>query len=117
MRTDAAVGQIIFNRARLYVSRLGRCYNDFYVGITADPDRRRREHGNPRSWRCWKAVSVRAATDAEKMLHHAGMLGGSGGTSGAMYVYVLLMQEDKEAHRRVHETTCEQFTQYVLADS
>ena len=54
---------------------------DTYVGLTDDPDRRKREHGNPREWRIERRfTSEREARDWENTeLRRPGHYGGPGG--------------------------------------
>lgn len=61
-----------------------------YVGLTDDPHRRKREHGNPRDWRVERNFSnERDARDWEKREfgrpNHCGGTGGDGWRHGYKY--------------------------------
>jgi hypothetical protein len=88
----------LINRVLTYAFSLGYHYSDFYAGITSDPDRRKTEHGNPPSWKCWRVRSPWIATEVEKMLHNGGMQGGNGGSSQATDLYVFLAKEDRDVY-------------------
>jgi len=66
-------------------------YSYWLIGITGDPDRRKTEHNNPRSWKHWRADSETVARAVEKHFLDAGMNGAAGGNERRPnYVYILL---------------------------
>jgi len=65
-------------------------YYSWTIGVTDDPDRRRREHENPRVWYHWDATSETAARYIETYFLDKGMKGDTGGAKGANYVYIFL---------------------------
>ena len=60
------------------------------IGITADPDSRRQEHGNPTLWHYWNAESEDSARNIEKYFLDKGMKGDTRGESTPYYVYIFL---------------------------
>ena len=60
------------------------------IGVTDEPNRRRREHDNPRVWYHWDADSEQVARDVEAFFLGKGMKGGTGGGGWADYVYIFL---------------------------
>lgn len=63
--------------------------NAWYIGITNDPDRRKREHARVRGWEYWDAGSKEIATLIEDYFTDRGMNGGGGGgNEDSKYVYV-----------------------------
>ena len=58
------------------------------IGVTDDPERRRREHGNPSVWYQWNADSERVARNVEAYFVDKGMKGDTGGGGSADYVYI-----------------------------
>lgn len=65
-----------------------RDYGNWYVGITADPEQRKADHGNPATWRAWDAESEGEARAVERYFLARGMDGGVGGGADPTYVYV-----------------------------
>lgn len=63
-------------------------YPDWTIGITDDPDRRKREHGNPSRWRHWYGDTEQIARDVEKHFLAKGMKGDTGGGFTPNYVYI-----------------------------
>ena len=63
-------------------------YSNWYVGITNNPDRRDSEHGKRSVWKYWKADSVNDARSIEKYFLDKGMLGGTGGGTKPIYIYI-----------------------------
>ena len=58
------------------------------VGLTDDPERRRREHGNPFVWRQFRMSSTNGAEFAENWLIKVwAMKGGTGGHSSGSFLY------------------------------
>lgn len=49
------------------------------IGMTDDPDRRRRGHGNPVRWQQWYAVTETSARKVEDYFLGKGMRGAPGG--------------------------------------
>ena len=67
-----------------------RAYFVWTIGVTDEPNRRRREHDNPRVWYHWDADSEQVARDVEAFFLGKGMKGGTGGGGWADYVYIFL---------------------------
>lgn len=67
-------------------------YSVWTIGITNDPDRRRKEHEadkkDTKYWKEWKADSERDARDIEKHFKDKGMGGDTGGGDNPTYVYI-----------------------------
>lgn len=63
-------------------------YSLWTIGVTDDPDRRKREHGNPSAWYQWDADSEQVARNVEAYFVEKGMKGDTGGGGGADYVYI-----------------------------
>jgi hypothetical protein len=63
-------------------------YAHWTIGITADPERRRQEHGNPSAWHHWDAGLESAARRIEKHFLDKGMKGDTDGGYALHYVYV-----------------------------
>jgi len=67
-------------------------YSIWYIGITEDPDRRKREHEdegkNTKFWIQWKADTETIARNVEEYFIDKGMKGGTGGGENPTYVYV-----------------------------
>jgi hypothetical protein len=60
------------------------------IGVTDDPDRRRRELGNPDSWYHWDAHTEQTARDVEAHYVNKGMKGDTDGGGTASYVYIFI---------------------------
>ena len=65
-----------------------RSYSVWTIGVTDDPDRRKREHGVPGLWHQWDADTQTAARNVEAYFLAKGMEGGGGGPGRADYVYI-----------------------------
>ena len=65
-----------------------KTYSSWTIGITADPNDRRAEHGNPEHWKQWKADSETIARKVEEYFLDKGMKGGAGGGENPTYVYI-----------------------------
>lgn len=63
-------------------------YSSWTIGITDDPDRRRREHNNPRDWHQWRADTEGIARRVERHFLDKSMKGDVGGGESPNYVYV-----------------------------
>lgn len=63
-------------------------YSAWTIGVTDDPDRRKREHGNPSVWYQWDADFEQVARNVEAYFVEKGMKGDTGGGGGADYVYI-----------------------------
>ncbi len=63
-------------------------YSVWTIGVTDDPPRRKREHGNPTAWYQWDADTEQAARNVEKHFLDKGMKGSGGGLGRADYVYI-----------------------------
>lgn len=65
-------------------------YPSWVIGITDNPDRRKREHGNPVGWHHWYAVLETSARQIEKYFLNKGMRGDTGGGISPSYVYIFM---------------------------
>lgn len=65
-------------------------YPAWTIGVTDDPARRRREHGNPSMWYQWDADTETVARNVESYFLAKGMEGGGGGPGRADYVYLFI---------------------------
>jgi len=63
-------------------------YSIWTIGITDNPDRRRKEHDNPKYWKQWKADTETIARNVEKYFLDKGMNGDTGGGETPNYVYI-----------------------------
>jgi len=81
--TMPSESQIISKIEEIVVS----CSN-WTIGITDDPERRKKEHGNPSHWRNWDAVLETSARNIEKYFLDKGMKGDTGGGTYPHYVYI-----------------------------
>ena len=63
-------------------------YSRWYIGITADPERRKIEHGSPLAWRSWNAESESTARRIESRFVNLGMHGDTGGGYNPTHVYI-----------------------------
>lgn len=63
-------------------------YSVWTIGITDDPDRRKREHGNPQCWHHWDASTEEVARRIESYFLEKGCKGAGGGGGNANYVYI-----------------------------
>lgn len=63
-------------------------YSNWYVGVTADPDKRYAAHGSPSLWRDWQTNHPDHARDLEKLFLDLGMKGACGGGTRTKYIYV-----------------------------
>jgi hypothetical protein len=70
----------------------GSSYQEWYIGITNDPKRRRKEHEDEgkvtRYWNVWDAETEETAGKVEAYFIDKGMKGGTGGGDGSKYVYI-----------------------------
>lgn len=73
---------------RMEISSIVIHFPSWTIGITADPDRRKSEHGNPTRWHQWKADSETIARDIEKHFIDKGMKGDTGGGFYPTWVYI-----------------------------
>jgi len=65
-------------------------YPSWTIGITDEPDRRKREHGNPARWYQWYAVTESSARRIERHFLNKGMNGAPGGGISPSYVYIFM---------------------------
>ncbi len=65
-------------------------YSVWTIGVTDDPNRRRGEHGNPKTWFHWDADTETAARNVEAYFIAKGMKGATGGGGKADYVYIFI---------------------------
>ena len=65
-------------------------YKVWTIGITDNPDRRKKEHGNPKHWHQWRADTEAIARNVEKYFIAKGMKGAGGGGDTPNYVYIFL---------------------------
>ncbi len=72
------------------IEKIVSYYRAWTIGVTDDPDRRRREHGNPKSWYHWDADSEQIARNVEAYFIEKGMKGDTGGGGKADYVYIFM---------------------------
>ena len=63
-------------------------YSSWTIGITDDPERRKREHNNPETWMQWRADTETIARNVEKYFLEKGMKGDTGGGKNPNYVYI-----------------------------
>ena len=70
------------------IESLVSVYSNWTIGVTDDPARRRREHGNPTPWHDWDADTETAARNVEAYFLAKGMKGGTGGPGRADCVYI-----------------------------
>lgn len=67
-------------------------YSYWTIGVTDDPETRKSQHEsdgeNVTHWSQWETDSEKVGRDVEKSFLDLGMKGGTGGGSGAGYVYV-----------------------------
>ena len=91
MRKESIIEEI---RDRVVASRgsSGKQYSSWTIGITNDPQRRKREHASEgkkvKYWEDWEANSESDARYIEKYFLDRGMDGGSGGGENPTYVYI-----------------------------
>ena len=67
---------------------VGGRYSVWTIGVTDDPARRKREHGDPLTWYQWNANTETAARSVERYFLDKGMRGSAGGPGRADYVYI-----------------------------
>jgi len=65
-------------------------YRYWHIGLTDDPDRRKIEHGNPKTWYQWEADSEPVAKGVESYLVHNTKMQGETGGAGWKYVYMFM---------------------------
>jgi len=74
------------------VKRTKGKYSIWYIGITNDPKRRRKEHEeegeNTKVWRDWETDTKAIAESVESYFKKKGMKGGTGGSENPKYVYI-----------------------------
>ena len=63
-------------------------YSVWTIGITDDPERRKKEHNNPVPWYHWRADTEAIARRVEKYFLDKGMKGAGGGGESPNYVYI-----------------------------
>lgn len=63
-------------------------YSIWTIGITDDPERRKKEHDNPKHWMQWKADTETIARNVEKYFLDKGMKGSTGGGEHPNHVYI-----------------------------
>ena len=80
--------QIIVYAIEAHVKHTGTKYSAWTIGVTDNPEERRREHGNPTTWKQWNADTEQTARKVESHFHSQGMKGGTGGLGNADYVYI-----------------------------
>jgi len=72
------------------VEKIVNYYEIWTIGITDDPDRRKKEHGDPKNWHQWEADTEEIARNVEKHFIVKGMQGASGGGDTPNFVYIFL---------------------------
>lgn len=70
------------------IHKIVRRYSAWTVGVTDNPSRRRREHGDPRTWHRWNAHTEVVSRRIEAYFIAKGMKGATGGGGDADYVYI-----------------------------
>ena len=70
------------------IERLTYRYSEWTIGITEDPETRRRSHRNPKGWSQWRANTETVARRIESYYLVKGMKGGTGGGDHPTYVYI-----------------------------
>jgi len=80
--------QIITAIEQRVASAKEKNYSIWTIGITADPERRKNEHDNPKYWMQWEADSEAIARNVEKYFLDKGMRGDTGGGEHPTYVYI-----------------------------
>ncbi len=68
--------------------RVGSKISIWTIGITDNPERRKKEHGDPKYWMQWRADSEIIARNVEKHFLEKEMKGGGGGGDNPNYVYI-----------------------------
>jgi len=63
-------------------------YSSWTIGITDNPEQRKRQHGNPVAWHQWRADTEGIARRVEKYFLDKGMKGGPSGGESPNYVYI-----------------------------
>ena len=63
-------------------------YGNWYIGITAEPEQRKIDHGYPPGWRSWDTGFEQTARYIEKFFLARGMRGGTGGGHNPTHVYI-----------------------------
>ena len=70
------------------ISDTGTNFQEWTVGITAEPEERKVTHGSPDTWQQWEADSEEDARNIEVFLLKQDMKGGTGGGKNPRYVYI-----------------------------
>ncbi len=60
------------------------------IGITDDPECRKKEHGNPKVWHHWRADTKTIAKRVENYFLDKGMKDADGGGESPNYVYIFI---------------------------
>lgn len=72
------------------IERIVSYYSVWTIGVTDNPDRRKREHGNPNVWYNWDADTEQVARNVEAYFLDKGIKGAGGGGGRADYVYIFI---------------------------
>ena len=73
------------------IDRLVGTYSLWGIGLTANPDQREVEIGNPMGWRLFEADTEQVAKNVEAHFVGKGMVGDNlGRNSGAKHVYIFM---------------------------
>jgi len=83
--SESAIKNAIERRVKLAKTEK---YSIWTIGITDNPERRKREHDNPQFWMEWKADSEAIARKVEKYFLDKGMKGDTGGGEHPNWVYI-----------------------------
>ena len=65
-----------------------KVYSAWTIGVTAHPDQRKQEEGNPKHWECWEADTEAIARTVEKYFLDKGMKGETGSGKEPRHVYI-----------------------------
>ncbi|MBI4931955.1 MAG: hypothetical protein HY841_14435 [Bacteroidetes bacterium] len=63
-------------------------YENWYIGVTKTPNKRKQAHRHPEKWRAWKTSNAVIARAIEKYFLAKKMKGGGGGGTNTIWVYV-----------------------------
>jgi hypothetical protein len=63
-------------------------YENWYIGVTEFPDKRKQGHKHPEKWKAWKVSTASSARTIEEHFLMKGMKGGKGGGTNTVWVYV-----------------------------
>ena len=70
------------------IERTAALYSFWTTGVTNEPGHRRMEHGSPKTWYQWNAVTETVARNVERYFIAKGMKGAPDSPGRANYVYI-----------------------------